>query len=195
MGPGYGYGIVGEDRVLAAIGLATDGGICTPLSPQGSSGEGVAERHALVDGREAAQAALPAALYGSEGVLHALTVPAPTGRGVYVILDNLSAHKSKKVKAWYEKNNVELCFTPTYCSWANPIESHFGPLREFVLNNSDHPDHTLLANRLHAYLAWRNANPLDPKILAAERKRRAEKGRRWGWPRCSRRLSAPTASF
>lgn len=66
----------------------------------------------------------------------------PDGEKVYVILDNLSAHRSKKIKAWCQKNNVELCFTPTYSSWANPIEAHFGPLREFVLNNSDHPDCT-----------------------------------------------------
>jgi hypothetical protein len=55
-----------------------------------------------------------------------------------------------------------------------------------VLNNSDHPNHVVLAYRLHAYLAWRNANPRDPKILAAERRHRAEmraeKGLRWGRP-------------
>jgi transposase len=110
----------------------------------------------------------------------------PDGQRVYVILDNLSAHKSKKILAWCSKNNVELCFTPTYSSWANPAEPHFGPLREFVLNNSDHLNHVVLGYRLHAYLAWRNANPRDPKVLAAERKRRAEmraeKGRRWGRP-------------
>jgi transposase len=110
----------------------------------------------------------------------------PDGLPIYVILDNLSAHKSKKIKAWCAKNNVELCFTPTYSSWANPIESHFGPLREFVLNNSDHPNHTTLTYRLHAYLAWRNANPRDPVVLAAQRKHaaemRAEKQRRWGRP-------------
>jgi hypothetical protein len=33
----------------------------------------------------------------------------------------------------------ELCFTPTYASWANPIEAHFGPLRQFTLANSNHP--------------------------------------------------------
>ena len=110
----------------------------------------------------------------------------PDGDTIYVILDNLSAHKSKKIKAWCGRHNVELCFTPTYSSWANPIESHFGPLRDFVLNNSDHPNHTTLTRRLHAYLAWRNANPRDPEVLALERKRRAEmraeKGRRWGRP-------------
>jgi transposase len=111
----------------------------------------------------------------------------PDGEMIYVVLDNLSAHKSKKIRAWCDKNTVELCFTPTYSSWANPIECHFGPLRSFVLNNSDHPNHPALAQRLHAYLRWRNANARDPEVLALERKRRAqmraERQRRWGHPR------------
>ncbi|MGQ0804237.1 MAG: IS630 family transposase [Actinomycetota bacterium] len=110
----------------------------------------------------------------------------PDGEMIYVILDNLSAHKSKKIRAWCARNNVELCFTPTYSSWANPIECHFGPLREFVLNNSDYTSHTELTRRVHAYLKWRNANARDPEILALERKRRAEiraeQRRRWGRP-------------
>lgn len=114
----------------------------------------------------------------------------PDGEMIYVILDNLSAHKSKKIKAWCAKHNVELCFTPTYSSWANPIESHFGPLRQFVLNNSDHLNHPVLTGRLHAYLRWRNEHRRDPEVLALERKRRAqmraEQGRRWGRPkRCA----------
>ena len=100
---------------------------------------------------------------------------------------NLSAHKAKKILNWCDRNNVELCFTPTYSSWANPIESHFGPLRSFALDNSDHPNHTVLTRRLHAYLRWRNANARDPEILALERKRRAEmraeRQRRGGQPR------------
>jgi transposase len=110
----------------------------------------------------------------------------PDGEMIYVILDNLSAHKAKKIKAWCARNHVELCFTPTYSSWANPIECHFGPLREFVLNNSDHVNHTVLTRRIHSYLRWRNANARDPEVLRLERKRRAEiraeKQRRWGRP-------------
>ena len=101
-------------------------------------------------------------------------------------LDNLSAHKGRAVRQWARGNRVELCFTPTYSSWANPIEAHFGPLREFVLNNSQHPNHTVLTRRLHAYLRWRNANARDPDLLAAQRRERArtraEKGHRWGRP-------------
>ena len=111
----------------------------------------------------------------------------PDGEMIYVILDNLSAHKSKKMKTWCAKNNVELCFTPTYSSWANPAESHFGPLREFVLNNSDHLNHPVLTRRIHAYLRWRNEHRRDPEVLALERKRRAqmraEQQRRWGRPK------------
>lgn len=105
---------------------------------------------------------------------------------IYVILDNLSAHKSKTIRRWAERNNVELCFTPTYSSWANPIEAHFGPLREFVLNNSNHPNHVVLTRRLQDHLRWRNANARAPELLAAQRRERArvraEKGRRWGRP-------------
>ncbi len=57
-----------------------------------------------------------------------------------MILDNLSAHKGRAVRKWAQDNKVELCFTPTYNSWANPIEAHFGPLREFVFNDSQHPN-------------------------------------------------------
>ncbi len=126
---------------------------------------------------------------GADNVLAALVsirARRPDGEQIYVILDNLSAHKGKSIRAWAERNNVELCFTPTYSSWANPIEAHFGPLREFVLNNSNHPNHVVLTRALHAHLRWRNANARAPELLAAQRRERArvraEKGLRWGRP-------------
>jgi hypothetical protein len=118
--------------------------------------------------------------------LRSIRARRPDGQTIYVILDNLSAHKGPKIRAWATRNHVELCFTPTYSSWANPIEAHFGPLREFVLNNSNHPNHVVLTGRLHAHLAWRNANARAPELLAAQRRERAriraEKHRRWGRP-------------
>ncbi len=119
----------------------------------------------------------------------------PDGEMIYVILDNLSAHKATKIRSWCAKNNVELCFTPTYSSWANPIECHFGPLRDFVLNNSDHPNHQVLTKCLHAYLRWRNEHGADPGLrqrLRRERARlRSERQRRWGRP--ARRPAAQAA--
>jgi transposase len=64
------------------------------------------------------------------------------------------------------------------------IEAHFGPLRTFVLGNSNHPNHTVLAWEIQAYLRWRDANARHPDILAAQRRERArvrsERRQRWG---------------
>lgn len=81
---------------------------------------------------------------------------------------------------------MELCLTPTYSSWAHPIECHIGPLRDFLLDNSGHPNHSVLTRRLHDYLAWRNTHAADPELrerLRRERARqRCERQRRWGRP-------------
>ncbi|MFE7980489.1 IS630 family transposase, partial [Streptomyces shenzhenensis] len=116
--------------------------------------------------------------------LKSIRAARPDGAPIYVIMDNLSAHKGADIRRWAKKNKVELCFTPTYASWANPIEAHFGPLRQFTIANSDYPNHTVQTRALHAYLRWRNANTRHRDILAAERKERArirsEKSIRWG---------------
>ena len=102
------------------------------------------------------------------------------------ITDQFSAPSGTTIARWAIRNRVELCFTPTYSSWANPIEAHFGPLREFVLNNSNHPNHVVLTHRLHAHLRWRNTHASQPELLLAQRRERArvraEKGHRWGRP-------------
>lgn len=116
--------------------------------------------------------------------LRSLRAARPDGAPIYVILDNLSAHKGETIRRWARKNRVELYFTPTYASWANPIEAHFGPLRQFTVANSNHRKHTAQTRALHAYLRWRNTNARHPDVLAAQRRERArirsEKGIRWG---------------
>ncbi|MEV0125809.1 transposase [Streptomyces sp. NPDC050703] len=111
----------------------------------------------------------------------------PGGAPIYIILDNLSAHTGADIRRWTKKNRVELCFTPAYASWANPIEAHFGPLRQFTLANSNHRNHPTQTQAPHAYLRWRNANARHPDVLAAQHRERArirsEKGiRRGGSP-------------
>jgi transposase len=119
--------------------------------------------------------------------LRSIRAARPDGDQIYVILDNLSAHKGPAIRAWACRHHVELCFTPTYASWADPIEAHFGPLRSFVLANSAYTNHVALARALHAHLRWRNAHARHPDVLAAERRERArirsEHHRRWGQPR------------
>ncbi|MEW2288560.1 IS630 family transposase [Streptomyces sp. NPDC047841] len=118
--------------------------------------------------------------------LKSIRAARPDCAPIYVIMDNLSAHKGDDIRRWAKKHKVVLCFTPTYASWANPIEAHFGPLRQFTIANSNRSNHTVQtgALHLHAYLRWRNANARHRDVLAAERKERArirsEKGIRWG---------------
>jgi transposase len=111
----------------------------------------------------------------------------PGGYRLFVILDNLSANKTPPIRRWAKRENVELCFTPTSASWANPIEAQFGPLRTFVIGNSDDPNHTVLTRRLQNYLRWRNAHARHPDVLAAQRRERArirsERQQRWGRPK------------
>jgi transposase len=121
--------------------------------------------------------------------LRSIRAARPDGAPIYVILDNLSANKTPAIRAWAARHRVELCFTPTYASWANPIEAQFGPLRTFTMGASNHPNHTVLARRLQDYLRWRNANARHPGVLAAQRRERArirsERQQRWGRPRAA----------
>ena len=119
--------------------------------------------------------------------LRSIRAARPDGDPIFVILDNLSAHKGPTIRRWAARHAVELDFTPTYASWADPIEVHFGPLRSFVLANSAYTSHVALTRALHAHLRWRNDHARHPDVLAAERRERArirsEHHRRWGQPR------------
>ena len=51
-----------------------------------------------------------------------------------MIADNLSSHKTKRVKAFIAANpNFHLHYTPTYSSWLNQIELWFSKLKRDVL--------------------------------------------------------------
>jgi transposase len=119
--------------------------------------------------------------------LKSIRAARPGGYRLFVIMDNLSANKTPAIRRWARRENVELCFTPTSASWANPIEAQFGPLRTFVMGGSDHPNHTVLARKLQNYLRWRNAHARHPDVLAAQRRERArirsERQQRWGRPK------------
>ncbi len=116
--------------------------------------------------------------------LKSIRAARPDGAPIYVIMDNLSARKGANIRCWAKKHKVELRFAPPYASWASPIQAHFGPLTQFTIANSHHPNHTVQTRALHVYLRWRNANARHRDVLAAERKEhariRSERGIRWG---------------
>ena len=64
--------------------------------------------------------------------LKSIRAARPGGYRLFVIMDNLAANKTPAIRRWTRRENVELCFTPTNASWANPIEAQFGPVRTFV---------------------------------------------------------------
>lgn len=71
-------------------------------------------------------------------------------------MDNLSAHKRIEVIQYMARNRMEPVWTPTEASWLNLIEPHFGPMKKFLLDNSDDPDHEVRRRRIYRYLTWRN---------------------------------------
>lgn len=82
--------------------------------------------------------------------LQSIRASCPDGQKIFNILDNLSAHNGPRIRRWARTHAVELCFTPTYASWANPFEAHFGPLRQFTLANSNRSNHTVQIRRLQS---------------------------------------------
>jgi Transposase and inactivated derivatives len=104
--------------------------------------------------------------------LKSIRAARPNGAPIYVIMDNLSAHKGADIRRWAKKHKVELCFTPTYASWANPIEAHFGPLRQFTIANSHHPNHTVQTRT-------EGSTSTGPKAPAVSSGYSREGGTRW----------------
>jgi transposase len=91
---------------------------------------------------------------------------------LYWIQDNLSCHWTPAIRAWAAANNVELVPTPTYASFLNRIESHFGAIDEFVCKNADYLDWDAFGFAMAEHIRYRNS----PQARA-ERKLHAEKRR------------------
>jgi transposase len=55
-------------------------------------------------------------------------------REIHVVLDNLSAHKTKQVERFLEQHRrVRFHFTPTYSSWLNQVELWFAKIQRDVI--------------------------------------------------------------
>ena len=92
----------------------------------------------------------------------------PDQRKLFIVLDNMRTHLKKEVLEWCRTNNVELVFTATNASWMNRIECHFAPAKQFVINNSDRPDHRSIGKAMQDYIRWRNKNASDKRILKTQ---------------------------
>ncbi len=46
---------------------------------------------------------------------------------VFLVMDNVSYHRGKEVRAWLAKHpRYEAVFTPVHCSWLNQVEQSIG---------------------------------------------------------------------
>ena len=93
--------------------------------------------------------------------LKSIRAAGPGGSRLFVIMDNLSANKTPAIRRWARRENVELCFTPTSASWANPIEAQFGPAH-LCHGRLRPPEPHVLARQLQACPRWRNARAAAP---------------------------------
>ena len=66
--------------------------------------------------------------------LDRLVTSQPRGREIHIVLDNLSTHKTQKVRTVLATHpGVQLHFTPTYSSWLNQIELWFSKIARDLL--------------------------------------------------------------
>lgn len=90
----------------------------------------------------------------------------PEGQEIHVILDNLSAHKSKRVQQFLaDHSQVHFHFTPTYSSWLNQVELWFSKIERDVIARGIFTSVTDLAQKLMHYIRQYNleAKPIKWK--------------------------------
>jgi transposase len=84
----------------------------------------------------------------------------PRRRDIHVIVDNLSAHKTKTVAAFLEAHpRVHLHFTPTYASWLNQVELWFGKIERDLLARGIFTSIPDLARKIRRYITKYNEHP------------------------------------
>jgi len=72
---------------------------------------------------------------------------------IHIILDNLSAHKTKAVRDFLEAHpQVRLHFTPTYSSWLNQVEIWFAKVERDVIARGVFTSVPDLARKLRRYI-------------------------------------------
>jgi transposase len=92
-------------------------------------------------------------------------------REIHIVLDNLSAHKTKTVEQFLQQNpRVKFHFTPTYSSWLNQVELWFARIQRDVIDRGIFTSVTDLSRKLNRYICayQKSARPFrwtytDPK--------------------------------
>ena len=80
-----------------------------------------------------------------------------------MILDNLSAHKTDRVKSFLvDHPQVHMRFTPTYSSWLNQVELWFAKIsRDVIARRCFQLGQGFKEEKLMGYIRQYNKNPRD----------------------------------
>lgn len=81
----------------------------------------------------------------------------PNVTAIHLVLDNVSAHTSRNVRAWLTTHPRFLFhFLPVHCSWMNQVEVWFSILQRKCLRILDHADLHALDKHILGYIARYN---------------------------------------
>ncbi len=84
----------------------------------------------------------------------------PEDQEIHIILDNLSAHKTQRVRDFLALHpNVHLHFIPTYSSWLNQIELWFSKIERDLIHRGVFTSVTDLSRRIMTYIRKYNVDP------------------------------------
>jgi transposase len=77
----------------------------------------------------------------------------PGSKEIHIVLDNLSAHKTKSVAEFLDRNpRVRFHFTPTYSSWLNQVEIWFAKIQRDVIDRGVFTSVADLSRKLMKYI-------------------------------------------
>jgi transposase len=97
----------------------------------------------------------------------------PPRQKIHIILDNLSAHKTKLVRQFLEQNpRVSFHFTPTYSSWLNQVELWFAKIERDVIARGVFTSVSDLARKLRRYINAYSANARPIRWKYSDTKKR-----------------------
>jgi transposase len=83
----------------------------------------------------------------------------PANQQIHIILDNLSAHKTRLVGEFLQNNSrVHFHFTPTYSSWLNQVELWFGKIERDLIARGVFTSVGDLARKIRRYINAYTAN-------------------------------------
>jgi transposase len=77
----------------------------------------------------------------------------PEGREIHIVVDNLSAHKTKNVLEFlYANPSVRIHYTPTYSSWLSQVEIWFSKIQRDIIARGIFTSTTDLSRKLIRYI-------------------------------------------